>query len=151
MRMPGMGRIAGGLGLGIGAYGLNALQSNLAESGNETGAHWAGIGSTALTGASMGAMVGGVPGALIGLGLGGVYGLLTSDAPKLASGGIVTKPTLAHVGEGGQAEAVIPLNQLMSKLDKLGENKPANVYLGYHEVGTVMAGGAALTRNTYRI
>jgi hypothetical protein len=150
MRMPGMGRIAGGLGLGVGAYGLSALQSNLAESGNETGAYAAGLGSSALTGASMGMMFG-LPGALIGGALGLGYGLLTSDAPKLASGGIVTKPTLAHVGEGGQAEAVIPLNQLMSKLDKLGENKPANVYLGYHEVGTVMAGGAALTRNTYRI
>lgn len=150
MRMPGMGRIAGGLGLGIGAYGLSALQSNLAESGNETGAYAAGLGSSALTGASMGMMFG-LPGALIGGALGLGYGLLTSDAPKLASGGIVTKPTLAHVGEGGQPEAVIPLNQLMNKLDKLGESKPANVYLGYHEVGTVMTGGAALTRNTYRI
>ena len=96
-------------------------------------------------------MMFGLPGALIGGALGLGYGLLTSDTPRLASGGIVEKPTLAQIGEGGQPEAVIPLNQLMSKLDKLGENKPANVYLGYHEVGTVMAGGAALTRNTYRI
>lgn len=99
----------------------------------------------------MGMMFGGLPGALIGGILGAGYGALTSNAPKLASGGIVTKPTLAHVGEGGQAEAVIPLTQLMNKLDKIGESKPANVYLGYHEVGTVMAGGSSLTRNTYRI
>jgi hypothetical protein len=145
-----MGRIGGAIGLGIGAYGLSALQSNLAESGNETGAYAAGLGSSALTGASLGMMLGPM-GALIGGGLGLGYGLLTSNAPKLAAGGIVTKPTLAHVGEGGQSEAVIPLDQLMNKLDKLGESKPANVYLGYHQVGTVMAGGAALTRNTYRI
>jgi hypothetical protein len=150
MRMPSMGRIGGAIGLGIGAYGLSALQSNLAESGNETGAYAAGLGSSALTGASLGMMLGPM-GALIGGGLGLGYGLLTSNAPKLAAGGIVTKPTLAHVGEGGQSEAVIPLDQLMNKLDKLGESKPANVYLGYHQVGTVMAGGAALTRNTYRI
>lgn len=150
MRMPGMGRIGGAIGLGLGGYALGALQSNLAESGNETGAYAAGLGSSALYGAGLGMMFGPM-GALIGGGLGLGYGLLTSNAPKLAAGGIVTKPTLAHVGEGGQSEAVIPLDQLMNKLDKLGESKPANVYLGYHQVGTVMTGGAALTRNTYRI
>lgn len=36
--------------------------------------------------------------------------------PALAEGGIVTKPTLAMIGEGGQSEAVIPL----SKLGKMG-------------------------------
>ena len=107
MRMPGMGRIAGGLGLGAGAYGLSALQSNLAESGNETGAYAAGLGSSALTGASIGMMFG-LPGALIGGALGLGYGLLTSDTPRLASGGIVEKPTLAQIGEGGQPEAVSP-------------------------------------------
>lgn len=32
----------------------------------------------------------------------------------LADGGIVTRPTLAMVGEGGEAEAVIPLSRLGS-------------------------------------
>ena len=144
-------KVGGGIGGLAGGFLLDSLQSNLAESGNETGAYAAGLGSSALSGAGMGMMVGGPWGALIGGALGLGYGYLTSDAPKLASGGIVTKPTLAHVGEGGQAEAVIPLTQLMNKLDKIGESKPANVYLGYHEVGTVMAGGSSLTRNTYRI
>lgn len=36
--------------------------------------------------------------------------------PKMAEGGIVTKPTLAMIGEGNGAEAVIPL----SKLGKMG-------------------------------
>ena len=34
--------------------------------------------------------------------------------PMLASGGIVTRPTLAMVGEGGESEAVIPLSKLRS-------------------------------------
>jgi len=35
-----------------------------------------------------------------------------SGIPGLAEGGIVTSPTLAMIGEGGQSEAVIPLNKL---------------------------------------
>lgn len=31
--------------------------------------------------------------------------------PQLAEGGIVTKPTLAMIGEGGQSEAVVPLSK----------------------------------------
>lgn len=38
--------------------------------------------------------------------------------PQLAEGGIVTSPTLAMVGEGGESEAVIPL----SKLDQMMGN-----------------------------
>lgn len=34
--------------------------------------------------------------------------------PKLAEGGIVTRPTLAMIGEGGESEAVIPLSKLGS-------------------------------------
>lgn len=33
------------------------------------------------------------------------------DIPELADGGVVTKPTLAWIGEGGSAEAVIPLDR----------------------------------------
>lgn len=36
--------------------------------------------------------------------------------PRLAQGGIVTKPTLAMIGEGGESEAVVPL----SKANKMG-------------------------------
>jgi hypothetical protein len=32
--------------------------------------------------------------------------------PKMAKGGIVNKPTLAMIGEGGESEAVIPLSKL---------------------------------------
>jgi hypothetical protein len=45
--------------------------------------------------------------------------------PGFASGGIVTKPTLAMVGEGGESEAIIPL----SKLDRMsGANVTVNVH-----------------------
>ena len=40
----------------------------------------------------------------------GIGGAFKSIIPGLAEGGIVTKPTLAVVGEAG-AEAVIPLNK----------------------------------------
>lgn len=54
----------------------------------------------------------------------------TVSIPKLADGGIITRPTLAMVGEGNEAEAVIPL----SKLDKMlsgdttgGKYEPAGI------------------------
>lgn len=42
--------------------------------------------------------------------------------PRLAEGGIVTRPTVAEIGEGGEAEAVIPL----SKLDKMLAGNPSS-------------------------
>ncbi len=41
---------------------------------------------------------------------------ILGKVPKYAKGGIVTKPTLAMIGEGGESEAVIPL----SKLETMG-------------------------------
>jgi SLT domain-containing protein len=43
-------------------------------------------------------------------------GPLGGLVPGMAEGGIVTSPTLAMIGEGGQSEAVIPLD----KLGKMG-------------------------------
>jgi hypothetical protein len=37
--------------------------------------------------------------------------------PQLASGGIITRPTLALVGEGRESEAVLPLSKLSALLD----------------------------------
>jgi hypothetical protein len=52
--------------------------------------------------------VGGGGGASFGEGFTGIFkGLL-----GMAEGGIVTRPTIAMVGEGGQSEAVMPLNKL---------------------------------------
>ena len=51
----------------------------------------------------------------LGKGLGRLINPL-GNIPGLAEGGIVTRPTLALIGEGGQSEAVIPLD----KLGKMG-------------------------------
>lgn len=48
------------------------------------------------------------------------------SVPHLAQGGIVTAPTLAMVGEGGQSEAVIPLDKLENMM---GSKTPVNVQL----------------------
>jgi len=51
-------------------------------------------------------------------GIGDIFGTMQSvggfmpNIPMLAEGGIVTSPTLAMIGEGGQSEAVIPLDRL---------------------------------------
>ena len=51
-------------------------------------------------------------------GLGDIFSTMQSvggfmpNIPMLAEGGVVTSPTLAMIGEGGQSEAVIPLDRL---------------------------------------
>ncbi len=55
-------------------------------------------------------------------GLGG-KGFSVPNIPMLAEGGIVTRPTLAMIGEGGGPEAVIPL----SKMGGMGGNYTINV------------------------
>jgi len=40
----------------------------------------------------------------------------TPDVPQLASGGIVTKATMAMIGEGSEPEAIIPLSKLSSMM-----------------------------------
>lgn len=59
-------------------------------------------------------------------------GNLNLNVPKLAEGGIVTRPTLAMIGEGGESEAVIPL----SKMSQFGFGGPRGG-----------AGGANITIN----
>lgn len=53
--------------------------------------------------------VSGVLGKALGL---GKKGLSIGNIPMLAQGGIVDRPTLAMIGEGGEPEAVIPLSKL---------------------------------------
>ena len=43
------------------------------------------------------------------------------EVPKLATGGIVTRDTLAHIGEGGKREAVLPLDQNTGWMDTLAD------------------------------
>ena len=68
-------------------------------------------------------------------------GTITPTAPTpMATGGIVTRPTRALVGEAG-SEAVIPLNEFYSKLDELIQAVKAggNVYLDGNKVGATMS------------
>jgi hypothetical protein len=59
---------------------------------------------------------------------------------KMATGGIVTSPTRAIVGEAG-TEAVIPLDKFYAKLDELiaTVKQGGNVYLDGNKVGTALA------------
>ena len=54
----------------------------------------------------------------------GKSGLFGLGFLGLADGGIVTKPTMAMIGEGGESEAVIPL----SKLERMGGNVEVNIF-----------------------
>lgn len=51
--------------------------------------------------------------ASVGQGISGIFGKKEEELPKLAKGGIVTKPTQAIVGEAGP-EAILPLDKLGS-------------------------------------
>lgn len=63
-----------------------------------------------------------------------------SSPTAMATGGIVTQPTNALVGEAG-AEAVIPLNEFYKKFDELINvvKSGGNVYLDGNKVGTVLS------------
>lgn len=55
-------------------------------------------------------------------GIGGEsFSISLPEIPLLAKGGIATKPTLATIAEGGEAEAVIPLSRLSQMLDPMSE------------------------------
>ena len=49
------------------------------------------------------------------------------DVPKLATGGIAVNDTLAHIGEGGKREAVLPLDQNTEWMDTLADKLAARV------------------------
>jgi hypothetical protein len=58
--------------------------------------------------------------------IGGFVGKAAGKIAGLAEGGIVTRPTLAMVGEGGEPEAVIPL----SKMGQMGGGTVINITTG---------------------
>lgn len=49
-----------------------------------------------------------------------IPGLHHLGVPQMADGGVVQRPTLAMVGEGGEPEAIIPLSRLGSMLGGRG-------------------------------
>jgi hypothetical protein len=169
----GKGLLKGGGGIAslLGGFALDAASASqlekaqeLEEQGKKEEAEKAknigkglDIGSSALTGAGLGATigsiipglgtaVGGAVGGLLGAGYGAFSNYFGEDEPKMAIGGIVTKPTRALVGESGP-EAVIPLDKLYAKLDELITvvKQGGHVYLDGTKVGT------AMNVSTYRV
>ena len=49
------------------------------------------------------------------------------NVPKLATGGIAVSDTLAHIGEGGKREAVLPLDQNTEWMDALADKLAARI------------------------
>jgi phage-related protein len=83
--------------------------------------------------------------------VGGIFGGVLSvlHSIHLAEGGIVTGPTRALIGEGGEAEAVIPLSKLSQMLQGIGggfNNQKTgdihnHIYFGNKEVADVVVDG----------
>ena len=55
---------------------------------------------------------------------GNTFSFNIPQIPQLATGGIVTAPTLLEAGEGGEPEAIIPLSKLYDFLLSLGKPDP---------------------------
>lgn len=100
---------------------------------------WAGAGLEAASG--LASTIPGI-GTAASLGLDAAIAARDMSRPEtmMASGGIVTRPTRAVVGEAG-SEAVIPLNEFYAKMDELIQAVRAggNVYLDGSKVGSTMS------------
>ena len=58
---------------------------------------------------------------------GKIFGFNIPNIPELATGGIITQPTLAMMGEGGKREAVLPLEQNTGWMDDLAMRVASSV------------------------
>lgn len=58
--------------------------------------------------------------------------------PMLANGGIVTSPTLAMIGEGAEAEAVIPLSKLNGMIGNGKGRVDIRVFLDKHQIAAAI-------------
>lgn len=69
-------------------------------------------------------------------GIGGKHlGFSIPQITPLATGGIVTAPTMALIGEGQESEAVLPLSKLQSLLNNGGGSSWPNVSITVHVEG----------------
>jgi hypothetical protein len=78
-------------------------------------------------------------------GLGSAHHAQATNVKGMAYGGIVTRPTRALIGEAGQSEAVVPLNEFYAKIDQLiqvqqnvllATREGKNIYLDSNKLGT---------------
>lgn len=60
------------------------------------------------------------------------------NMPKMASGGIVSRPTILMAGEGSQSEAILPINSLMNNIHNA---------IAMRDMGSSMGMGAPITVN----
>jgi len=155
--------MGGGMGLSLAGMAADYGRENMDDPNSGAGKGLGVLGST-LTYAGTGAMIGSIipgVGTLIGGAIGGLarlgmgmYNEFGAPKVQLATGGIVTKPTRALIGEAGD-EAVIPLNSREGK-SMLGNgggnnematmisiltqilNKDSSVYMDSTKVGTAM-------------
>lgn len=158
-RLGNLGRFAKGIGGKLGVLGaLGSFGMDIAEGGLNAES----IGRAALTGLSSfgggalgslivpgaGTVAGGIAGGMAGEKLGN---LIFGERTEMATGGIVTKPTRALVGEAGP-EAVVPLSQLMNEFAEMKRylaqiaTKEGNIYMGPTKVGTAVTVGTYKTQ-----
>ena len=76
---------------------------------------------------------------------GSTLGFNIPTIPQLATGGIVTAPTILEAGEGGEAEAILPLSKLAAMLQSVA-NAPEIPDLGNREDGPEEAPLAQLAK-----
>lgn len=76
-------------------------------------------------------------------GMGGqTFGFEMPQIPKLANGGVVTKPTTALIGEGAESEAVLPLSKLESLLaDHSSSAGSSNITINFNPTINVTTDG----------
>lgn len=76
-------------------------------------------------------------------GMGGqTFGFEMPQIPKLANGGVVTKPTTALIGEGAESEAVLPLSKLESLLaDHSSSAGSSNIIINFNPTINVTTDG----------
>lgn len=125
--IAGVGTVLAGIGTG-----LSGLGSSISQGIQSIGPNLSGIGSFLES-------VGGVAGAAA----------LALAPIGLATGGVVTGPTLAMVGEGGGPEAVIPLDRLGSVLDQAGAGSTKKESPGQPIQVNIDLDGRTLARTLY--
>lgn len=81
----------------------------------------------------------------IGVEWSGINEIPQVTLPRLATGGIVTAPTILEAGEGGEAEAILPLSKLAAMLQSVA-NAPEIPDLGNREDGPEEAPLAQLAK-----
>lgn len=118
-----MGSLVGGMGLGLASMGADYLRGSENEEFYNSGAGKAlGVGSSALTGASLGMLLGPL-GGLVGGGLGALYGLYNEFGKNTDTG---------NNGRGPQA--MIPQAKTVSANDAIIEFNPRDKFMQVNDV-----------------